>query len=112
MKIKELPKEFEKKGIKYEQLIKDIYENAEARANGCVIYKCKDIEDGYSYYEIFRYRLIPQHPYSEEDYDMIEAYPTDNQFGLSAWCCTTKASLRRTLDVHFDGDKYNIEKLA
>lgn len=116
MKIKELPKEFEKKGVKYKQLVRDIYDIAnnkgETKRGGCIIYKCEDIECGYSYYEVFHYKLHPQHPYSEEDYDMIEAYPTDNQFGLSAWCCTTKASLRRALDVHFDGDKYNIEKLA
>lgn len=108
MKIKELPKVFEKKCIKYTQLVRKVYdvtdENGETKKDGYLIYKCDDIEDGYSYYEVFRYRLIPQHPYSKEDYDMVEAYPTDNQFGLYAWCCSNLKCLERVLKKHFDVD--------
>lgn len=108
MKIKELPKEFEKKGIKYTQLIRNLYdvtdEKGEIKKDGYLIYKCEDIDDGFSYYEVFRYRLIPPHPYSNEDYDMIESYPTENQFGLSAWCCSNVECVKKVMKKHFDVD--------
>lgn len=106
MKIKELHKEFEKKGVKYTQIKRNIHEfvddEGDIKKDGYFIYMCKCLDDNYVYYEVFRYRLIPQHPYSNEDYDMVEAYPTDNQFGLSAWCCSTKESVLRVLKKHFN----------
>lgn len=114
MKIKELPKEFEKKCIKYTQLIRNLYDvvdkNGEIRKDGFLIYKCEDIECGYTYYEVFRYRLTPQHPYSNEDYDMIESYPTENQFGLSAWCCSNIECVKKVMKKHF-GINFKINQL-
>ena len=101
MKIKELPKEFEKKCIKYTQIEKN---------DTFVIYRCKNLEFEDEYFELFRYRLQPPHPYSDEDYDMIEAYPTDTQFGLYAWCCSNVGSLLIMLKKHFDVE-YDVKKL-
>lgn len=101
MKIKELPKEFIKKGIKYTQVEKN---------DDFVIYKCKNLEFDDHYFELFRYRLQPPHPYSDEDYDMIEAYPTDNQFGLYSWSCSNVGSLLRMLKKHFDVE-YDVRNL-
>lgn len=115
MKIKELPKEFERKGVKYTQLVRNLYDvtniDGEIKKEGYLIYKCEDIENEYSYYEVFRYRLTPQHPYSNEDYDMIESYPSDELFGTYAWCCSNTKSLARIMMDKFGVD-YDVSNIC
>lgn len=101
MKLRELPQEFEKKGVKYTQIEKN---------DTFVIYRCKNLEFEDEYFELFRYRLQPPHPYSNEDYDMIEAYPTENQFGLSAWCCSNIECVKKVMKKHF-GINFKINQL-
>ena len=114
MKIKYLPKEFERKGVKYTQLVRNLYDvtdiDGKIKKEGYLIYKCEDIENEYSYYEVFKYRLTPQHPCSNEDYDMIESYPSDELFGTYAWCCSNVDIVKKVMKKHFDID-FDVEKL-
>lgn len=108
MKIKELPKEFTKKSVKYTLIVRNLYdvsgENGEVKKDGYLIYKCQNVEFGNVYYEVFRYRLAAPHPYSNEDYDLVELYPTTEQFGLYGWCCSNLDCVEKVMRKHFDED--------
>lgn len=104
MKIKELPKEFEKNGVRYtlvERNLHEIEEEGTSRKDGYMIYRCENIEFGYVYYEVLRYRTATPHPMSGEDYDLVEIYPKDEGFGVVAWCCSDMNCVKRVLNKHF-----------
>lgn len=100
MKIKYLPKEFVKKGVKYTLLDKN---------EVFVLYRCESITYGYSYFEVFKPRMGKPHPMSDEDYDLVELYPSDELFGIYAWCCSNEASLIKIMKNEF-GIDYNVKK--
>lgn len=114
MKLKELPKEFEKKGVRYTQLVRNLYDITDADGNpskdGYLIYKCENIEFGNVYFEVFRYRTAKPHPYSNEDYDLVELYPTDNVFGLYAWACSNLECVEKVMRKHLEID-YDIKNI-
>lgn len=100
MKIKYLPKEFVKKGVKYTLLEKnDVF----------VLYRCDSVEYNYGYYEVFKPRMAKPHPLSGEDYDLVELYPTDEQFGLFGWCCSSEKALSEVILKEF-GIDYKVKK--
>ena len=101
MKIRELREKFVRKGVNYTQKEKN---------NEFVIYECKDEEHNNTYYEVFKYKLANPHPLDEGNYDKIEVYPSDNQFGVTGWCCSCKNSLKRVLKSHFNSD-FDIDKI-
>lgn len=82
--MKELKKEFSrgKKNIavKYKQL---------HRSDISALYECTDI-DGDIYYEVFKIKRSPASSYAidgiEVSHEAKERYPTDNDFGSTAWC--------------------------
>lgn len=104
MKLKELPKEFEKKGVRYTQLVRNLYEVADGEKDGYLIYRCENVEFGNVYYEVLRYRTAKPHPMSAEDYDLVELYPTEQQFGLYGWCCSNLECVEKVMRKHFDVD--------
>lgn len=57
MKLRELPQEFEKKGVKYTQMKKIVKEytneNGEVVKDGIVLYKCLNLEYNDEYFEVF-----------------------------------------------------------
>lgn len=114
MKLKELPKEFERKGVRYTCLERNLYDVTDADGNpskdGYLIYKCESIEFGNVYFEVFRYRTAKPHPHSNEDYDLVELYPTDNVFGLYAWACSNLECVEKVMRKHFEID-YDIKNI-
>lgn len=86
----ELKKEFKKSGNRhFKQLLKNdslvIYEVSQPWVEG----------DGVSkWFEIFKPLLRKKDLYHDEDY---EAYPSDEEFGIRAWCCSNIASLKKVL---------------
>ena len=77
--VKLLRDTFTKKGISYKLLEKN---------KSYVLYECST--EDYKYYEIFKYKIQPFPKMFEnpEGYDEMEVYPSDEQFGLWAWCCS------------------------
>lgn len=108
MKLRELQREFEKKGVKYTQIDKKVYpvegKNGEEKKDGYFLYKCENVEQEYKYYELFRYRIAKPHPYDAGDWDMVEVYPGDEQFGLWAWCFSTQISVVKKMESEFGVD--------
>lgn len=106
MKLRELQKEFKKKGIKYTQLLKKVKEyvneSGEITKDGIVIYKCLNFEYNDEYFEVFRYRIAKPHPNDTNGWDMVELYPSDESFGSWAWCCSDRHCVQKILDKHFD----------
>lgn len=101
MKIKYLPKEFVKKGVKYTLLEKN---------EVFVLYRCESIAYGYSYFEVFKPRMGKPHPMSDEDYDLVELYPSDELFGIYAWACSNIECVKKVMKKHF-GINFKINKL-
>lgn len=93
MKIRELEKEFTRRGVVYTQIEKN---------DELVLYKCHDIDGNFDYYEVFKPKTAKPHPMSTEDYDLIEVYPSDNLFGVYAWCCNTVGAVERCIVAHFN----------
>ena len=116
MKLRELPQEFEKKGVKYEQMKKIVKEytneDGEVVKDGIVLYKCLNLEYNDEYFEVFRYRIAKPHPNDTNGWDMVELYPSDEGFGVFAGSCSNVYSLKRVVEKHFE-DEYvaEIEKL-
>lgn len=106
MKLRELQKEFEKKGVKYTQLVKEIKEYVNGKdekvKDGIVVYKCSNLSYHDEYFEVFRYRIAKPHPYDAEDWDMVELYPSDEAFGVWSWSCSDIDSLKKIVKKHFE----------
>lgn len=106
MKLRELQKEFEKKGVKYTQLVKEIKEyfngKYEKVKDGIVVYKCSNLSYHDEYFEVFRYRIAKPHPYDADDWDMVELYPSDEAFGVWAWSCSGIDSVKKIVRKHFE----------
>lgn len=106
MKLRELQKEFEKKGVRYTQINKTIKANINEKEDkaydGIVIYKCSNLSYHDEYFEVFRYRIAKPHPYDAENWDMVELYPSDEAFGVWAWSCSDKSSVERIVNKHFE----------
>lgn len=106
MKLRELQKEFEKKGVKYKQLVKEIKEyfneKGEKVKDGIVVYKCSNLSYHDEYFEVFRYRIARPHPYDADDWDMVELYPSDEAFGVWSWSCSDIDSVKKIVKKHFD----------
>lgn len=106
MKLRELQKEFEKKGVKYTQFVKGIKEyfngKDEKVKDGIVVYKCSNLSYLDEYFEVFRYRIAKPHPYDAENWDMVELYPSDEAFGVWAWSCIDKSSVEKIVKKHFE----------
>lgn len=66
---------------------------------------CEEIyEDVDEYYEVFCHRLTGMHPLAK-DYDPDErvvAYPSNENFGYWAWCCSNWKCVLKVLREHFD----------
>lgn len=112
MKLRELQKEFEKKGVKYFLFDKkESYtqeENGKYKTEGYVIYKCSALSYKDKYFEVFKYRIAKPHPHDVENWDMVELYPGDEQFGTWAWCCQNEESLKMIMKEEF-GIEYKIQ---
>lgn len=112
MKIRELQKEFKKRGILFTQIEKKAKHTIDAdgdiKTSGYCIYRCSSLHYDDVYYEIFKYRLAKPHPYDKGDWDMVEVYPGDEQFGVWAWCCSTIEGVKKTMKDKF-GIEYNIK---
>lgn len=106
MKLRELQKEFEKKGVKYTQINKTIKANINEKEDkaydGIVIYKCYNLSYHDEYFEVFRYRIAKPHPYDAENWDMVELYPSDEAFGVWSWSCSDIDSVKKIVKKHFD----------
>lgn len=106
MKIRELQKEFKKRGILFTQIEKKAKHTMDADGNiktsGYCIYRCSALHYDDVYYEIFKYRLAKPHPYDNGDWDMVEVYPGDEQFGVWAWTVNDKSYIKDVIKRHFD----------
>ena len=113
VKIKHLPKEFTRRGVRFtqiEKVVKEITDNVgNTQTEGYFIYKCNPLNYQYEYFEVFRYRLVKPHPLSGEDYDLMEYYPSDEMFGIYAWCCSNEDSLQKIMREKFGVD-YHVKK--
>lgn len=111
MKLRELEKEFVRKGVRYTQIDKNTSLSRETdgkyRTDGYVIYECSNLSYKDVYYEVFRYKIAKPHPHDDGDWDMVEVYPSDEQFGITAFCCSNEASLRKVMKKEF-GIDYDI----
>lgn len=85
----ELKRDFTKKGIRYTQLFKN---------DIAVLYKCQNIEFGYKYFELFKYKTRKADRFHNDEY---EVYPSDESFGPWAWACVNKEAILRELKDNF-----------
>ena len=54
------------------------------------VWSLKDIPEGApSYYEVFRRKALKAETINGHAYPEREAYPSDKDFGVWAWCCST-----------------------
>lgn len=99
MKIRELPIEFSKKGVQFKQLVK---------TDEWYIYELS--KDGSVWYEVFKYKLVNLHPLDQEMeiYDKKECYPSDESFGLWAWCCSDWKCVQKVMKREFGIDDFQI----
>lgn len=114
MKLRELQKEFTKKGVKYTLLQKEVWDavdgDGKLKKDGYVIYECFNEEYKDTYYEVFRYRIGKPHPMDTGDWDMVELYPSNEQFGILAWSCSDLNRVKYVMNKHFDIDwTYNTD---
>ena len=82
--MKQLKKEFTKKGVNFKQIYKD---------KDLVIY-----ETEYPSYEVFKLKTHLPDKYHDDVYEM---YPYDEAFGVWAWSCSSKESVKRIIKEHF-----------
>lgn len=99
--IRQLEKEFTRKGYTYTQLYRD---------EKVVVYKVHDKDE--VYYEIFKLNIvevkdtIQYKTMREKGYTHYEKYPSDESFGSWAWCCRNLSSIERIYNLHFkDNDE-------
>lgn len=95
----ELKKDFRKKGFDYHQEYKD---------DRFAIYRCtQEFEEGepFVFYEIFRMKVCKPDRFHDDEY---ESYPSDEEFGSRAWCCSSFESAKRVIenDIGEDMAKY------
>lgn len=96
--MKELRKQFRKKGTDFNHLYKD---------NNLVVYQLsRPYADGNGYsvwYEVFRYKTGGMNPINP-NYDpneIVERYPSDEDFGVWAWSCPNVESIKKVLNAKF-----------
>lgn len=98
--MRELKKDFTKKGgYRYHQLFKN---------ERFAIYECtQTFEEGepFVFYEIFKMMVKKPDKYIP---DFYEAYPSDKEFGIRAWCCSDFGSVARVFenDIKEDISEY------
>ena len=80
----ELRKKFRKYGEEFTQIYKD---------SEIVIYNTT-----FPSVEVFKYKVKKPDKFHD---DTWEAYPSENDFGQWAWCCTCKKQFDRVLVNHF-----------
>lgn len=96
----ELKKEYRKKGgCEYHQIFKN---------DRFAIYECtQTFEDGETdlFYEIFKIRTHQPDRFHDDEY---EVYPSDEEFGIRAWCCSDYGSVVRVFedDIKEDISEY------
>lgn len=79
-----LEKDFRKMGADFTQIYRD---------DELAIYKTT-----FPSYEIFRIKICKPDKFHNDEY---EKYPSSEDFGKWAWCCSTKRSLEKILVKHF-----------
>ena len=94
--MKELKKQFRKKGTDFTQLYKDgnlaIYQLSRPYVEG----------NGHSvWYEVFRYKTAKTPKMWESDENEMEKYPSDEEFGVWAWSCSNVESVKKVLNAEF-----------
>ena len=50
------------------------------------------------YYEVFRIKISKPNDFVNDEY---EVYPCDEAFGLHAWCCSNRKSLKKIMNREF-----------
>ena len=57
------------------------------------------VDNEYDYYvEVFKIRTHKADRYHDDEY---EVYPCDEAFGLHAWCCSNRKSLKKIMNREF-----------
>lgn len=102
-KIKGLKTQFNGKGDTKGETFTQLEKN-----NEYALYKRTNDEDGAIIcYEIFK-RKISDIPPKWKDapqwaqYDKMEVYPSNEHFGIWAWCCRTLESVEKIKKMHFN----------
>ena len=85
----ELKKDFTRKGIRYQQLMKN---------EQIVLYRCSRVDGLDTYYEVFKRKVEQPNEFHNDEY---ERYPSDEAFGSWAWCCSNGKSVEKVLRKHF-----------
>lgn len=88
-----LKKEFSKSQGTFRQIFKD---------NRIVVYQVSNkYENGATaiWYEIFKPKVHQPNAYHDDEY---EKYPSDEDFGKWAWCCSTPKSVEKILKKCFE----------
>lgn len=87
-----LKTEFKKNGNSYQQLWRNdsnaLYQGSYDRADG---------KKGY-FYEVFKVTTQKKGGFHTDDW---ERYPSDEMFGVTAWCCESIESLLKQVHKHF-----------
>lgn len=101
--MRKLREEFSKRTLHFKQLHKD---------TNVVIYQVSHPNsETQPWFEVFKYKTTTMCP-MDKNYDpneVVEAYPSDEHFGLWAWSCSNVESLAKVLRTKFD---IRNEKLA
>lgn len=91
--MKKLKEYFEKKKISYQCL---------GRTEHSALYAAVLQETNSVSFEVFKIKVSKPWQYCD---DFSENYPADEAFGSTAWSCTTKNSLFKIMNDHFQDDK-------
>ena len=86
----ELRKDFTTKGVNYHQVYK---------SQDLVAYRCSRLDGSETYYELFKYKTHAPNKFRDDEF---EVYPSDEVFGLWAWCCSSQKSVEKVLNKHFN----------
>lgn len=75
--VRTLDKTIEKRGFTYQQI---------ERKDNVAIYSQTPLDDNIPVaYEVILIKRGLPHPHTKSDFDKIELYPSDQQFGLNGW---------------------------
>lgn len=93
----ELKREFSRKGVQFTQVFKNealcLYQLAKTHIDGVTS----------QWYEIFKRKVMKPDRFHDDEY---EAYPSDESFGVWAWCCSDKKIVEKVLKREFPGENH------
>ena len=88
--MRRLPLKLRKNGFEYKQIKKEgLYYIYEQDYNSGIDYGKDDTPKELKFYEVFKAKIRPAETFKGKDYPQREVFPSDEDFGTSAWAYRT-----------------------